>query len=131
VIYEAVTEGIRVTVTPRFLPDKSDPDEGRYFWAYTVEVTNIGYVTVQLCARHWKITDGKGRLQEVRGPGVVGEKPIIGPGECYEYTSGCPLGTSSGFMVGTYLMQTQDGDNLEVIIPAFSLDIPEERRVIN
>lgn len=129
--YEAVTRGIRVTVEPHFLAEKSDPSSNRYFWAYTVEITNLSQETVQLRNRYWRIVDAFGRTQEVRGPGVVGEEPVIPPGESFEYTSGCPLTTPSGFMVGTYEMETPRGDMVTVDIPAFSLDSPGERRTVN
>ncbi len=130
-MYEAITHDIRVTVVPEFRSDKSDPDEGRWFWAYTVEITNTGAAAVRLKARHWKIVDSRGQIQEVSGPGVVGEQPLIEPGETFEYTSGCPLTTASGFMVGTYRMQGIDGGFFDVDIPAFSLDVPEAARVLN
>ncbi len=129
--YEAVTRGIRVAVTPQFLAERSDPAESRFFWAYTVEITNLSQETVQLRSRHWRITDAVGRIQEVRGPGVVGEEPVIKPGASFSYTSGCPLTTPSGFMVGTYDMQTAAGGWLTVAIPAFSLDLPGERQRVN
>lgn len=129
--YEAVTRGIRVTVEPHYLAEKSEPASNRYFWAYTVEITNLSQETVQLRTRYWRIVDAFGRTQEVRGPGVVGEEPVIPPGESFEYTSGCPLTTPSGFMVGTYQMQTPRGDMVTVDIPAFSLDSPGERRTVN
>jgi ApaG protein len=129
--YETVTHGIRVTVTPHYLQDRSDPGQSRYFWAYAVEITNLSQQTVQLRSRYWRITDGAGRVQEVRGPGVVGEEPVILPGDSYEYTSGCPLTTPSGFMVGSYQVETARGEALTVEIPAFSLDLPEPRRVFN
>jgi ApaG protein len=129
--YEAVTGGIRVTVEPHFLEEKSEPAQGRYFWAYTVEITNLSQVAVQLRTRYWRIMDALGRTQEVRGPGVVGEEPVIPPGGSFEYTSGCPLTTSSGFMVGNYVMDMADGGSLTVDIPAFSLDTPAEKRVVN
>ena len=130
-MYEAVTHGVRVTVTPEFQNDRSEPDENRWFWSYTVEITNLGDEPVRLRARHWLITDAQGRRQEVTGPGVVGEQPLIGPGESFEYTSGCPLGTPSGFMVGSYRMEDPEGGMFEVEIPAFSLDLPAATRVLN
>jgi ApaG protein len=129
--YQAITRGIQVSVEPRFLPEQSDPDTGQYFWAYTVEIANHGSETVQLRSRHWKITDGFGRLQEVRGPGVVGEQPILNPGDSFRYTSGCPLETSDGMMSGIYWMETGPGQGFEVEIPAFSLDSPFTRRTVN
>src|SRR5262245_47575181 len=100
-MYATTTRNLEVTVTPRFLPQTSSQDEGHFFWAYTIEITNRGTETVQLKTRHWRITDAHGRVQEVRGAGVVGEQPRLGPGESFEYTSGVPLPTASGFMVGS------------------------------
>src|SRR5262245_51731041 len=119
-MYQAVTRDIEVVVTPRFLPERSSPDNGYFFWAYTIEITNRGTQTVQLKTRHWKITDAQGRLQEVRGAGVVGEQPVLKPGESFEYTSGVPLPTPSGFMLGTYSMETPNGESFDIEIPAFS-----------
>jgi len=130
-MYENVTHGVRVTVLPEFQRDRSEPDENRWFWTYTIEITNLGDEPVRLRARHWLITDAHGRRQEVTGPGVVGEQPLIGPGESFEYTSGCPLGTPSGFMAGSYRMEDAEGGFFDVEIPAFSLDLPEIRRVLN
>jgi ApaG protein len=123
-MYEAVTHGIRVRVRPKYLEDQSAPDEGRYFWAYTIEITNETDAVVQLRSRHWKITDANGRTEEVRGPGVVGRQPVLRTGQSFTYTSGCPLTTPSGIMVGTYRMQLDDGNFIEVAIPAFFLDSP-------
>src|SRR3954466_4979160 len=100
--YRAVTREIEVKASPRFMPDRSSPENGYFFWAYTITLTNLGPETVQLKTRHWRITDAFGRLQEVRGDGVIGEEPVLKPGESYEYQSGVPLPTPSGFMVGTY-----------------------------
>jgi ApaG protein len=130
-MYEAITRNIVVKVTPRFLPERSSQEKSYYFWAYTIEITNRGKETVQLKTRHWRITDSFGRLQEVRGAGVVGEEPVLQPGASFEYTSGVPLQTPSGFMAGTYGMVTDAGDPFEIDIPTFSLDSPEERRSIN
>ncbi len=130
-MYSAVSNNIRVTVEPKFLPEQSDPEEGRYFWSYTIEIANAGEVTVQLTHRHWQITDAAGRREEVRGPGVVGEQPTLRPGEAFRYTSGCPLTTPSGIMVGTYRMVDESGRAFEVQIPAFSLDSPYAKRVVN
>lgn len=129
--YEAVTAGISVRVSPRFMEEESAPDEGRYFWAYTVEISNDGPDTVQLRSRHWRITDGNGRTEEVRGPGVVGKTPVLKPGETFSYTSGCPLTTPSGIMAGSYQMTKTDGTLFSVTIPAFSLDSPHGRRSVN
>lgn len=130
-MYRAVTHNIEVTVAPRFLPDRSAPEKGHFFWAYTIEITNLGRKTVQLKTRHWRIVDAQGRIQEVRGAGVVGEEPVLAPGESFEYTSGVPLATSSGFMSGSYGMVTDDGDRFDVEIPAFSLDATQGARTIN
>ncbi|MDQ0313927.1 Co2+/Mg2+ efflux protein ApaG [Amorphus orientalis] len=130
-MYEAVTRNLRVTVDPHYLEDESAPEKGRYIWAYTVEICNEGDEIVQLINRYWHITDARGQVQEVRGPGVVGEQPVLSPGEAYTYTSGCPLATSSGIMVGAYEMETVDGSRFRVSIPAFSLDIPDEQPTLN
>lgn len=130
-MYTAVTDDIQVTVIPEFLPDRSEPDLGQYFWAYTIEIHNRGSRLVQLIARHWLITDGNGKIEEVQGLGVVGEQPVLQPGESFRYTSGCPLATPTGIMAGTYRMTHGDGDTFEVQIPAFSLDVPEPRRILN
>jgi ApaG protein len=129
--YRAVTRQIEVKALPRFMPERSSPENGYFFWAYTITLTNLGGETVQLKTRHWRITDAQGRLQEVRGPGVVGEQPVLKPGENFEYTSGVPLPTSSGFMTGTYGMVTAAGEEFDIDIPAFSLDAPERERTIN
>jgi ApaG protein len=131
-MYRAVTRKIEVTVAPRFLADRSSPASGYFFWAYTIDIVNRGNETVQLKTRHWKITDALGRLQEVKGPGVVGEEPVLKPGESYEYTSGVPLPTPSGFMEGSYGMITADGQPFDIEIPLFSLDTPQSgKRVLN
>ena len=130
-MYNAATKGIEVTVKPFFLEDQSAPQDGHFVWAYWVRIENCGGETVQLRNRFWKITDGLGRMQEVRGEGVVGEQPVLKPGEAFEYTSGTPLATPSGIMVGTYEMETEDGDFFDVSIPAFSLDSPHEGAKIN
>ncbi len=130
-MYTAVTHHVKVTVEPTFEPDRSDPNEGRYFWRYDIEIANLGDKPVTLLERHWRITDADGRHQEVRGPGVVGEQPTIGPGEAFCYASGCPLATPSGLMVGEYRMVSEDGESFDVAIPAFSLDSPHGKRVLN
>lgn len=129
--YQATTRGIRVTVLPQYLVEQSDPDENRYCWAYTITIENDGLQTVRLRSRVWTITDETGRVEEVRGPGVVGETPILKPGEEFQYTSGCPLQTPSGIMVGSFQMTNEDGELFDVAVPAFSLDSPECRRVMN
>ncbi len=130
-MYRAETRNIQVTVTPSFMPERSDPAERQFFWAYTVELVNRGLEPVQLHARHWLITDGEGRTQEVRGLGVVGEQPVLAPGGRFEYTSGCPLRTPAGIMNGNYEMIGASGEHFEVTIPAFSLDSPYMRRTVN
>jgi ApaG protein len=130
-MYKAVTRGISVTVTPRFMPEESSPENGRYFFAYTVEIINTGLERVQLRSRYWKIIDGNGNVQEVRGAGVVGKQPVLGPGESFHYTSGCPLTTPDGTMEGCYIMVTATGETFQADIPAFSLDSPHARRVIH
>jgi len=130
-MYTAETRSIRVTVEPVYLEDQSSPSDSHYVWAYHVRIENMGQQTVQLRQRHWKITDSLGRRQEVRGPGVVGQEPILSPGESFEYTSGTPLNAPSGIMVGSYEMETIDGDRFDVAIPAFSLDSPHEPARVN
>lgn len=129
--YRAETDGVCVEVMPRFLPEQSDSDRENYVWAYDVRITNLGERTVQLTERLWTITDGNGRSERVQGPGVVGEQPILNPGDRFEYTSGCPLGTPSGIMRGSYTMVGEDGSSFEATIPAFSLDSPNGARVLN
>ncbi len=125
--YEAETRGIRVEVRPLFLDDQSSPAESRFVWAYRVRVENKGRETVQLMRRTWRITDAHGRVQLVHGDGVIGERPVLEPGESFEYTSGTPLDTPSGFMVGAYHMVIpSSGENFDVAIPAFSLDSPHQ-----
>ena len=130
-MYERVTRGVKVIVRPQYLDGQSKPEEGHYVWAYTVTIENHGRDTVTLRTRYWRITDANGQIQEVRGAGVVGEQPTLKPGDSYSYTSGCPLKTSSGFMVGAYQMQLVTGEFINVEIPAFSLDSPHEKHAIN
>ena len=130
-MYRAVTRQIEITVEPNFLPERSSVDKGQYFWSYTIVITNSGAETVQLRTRHWIITDGNGRREEVRGPGVVGEQPVLAPGERFEYTSGVPLPTASGIMAGRYQMVSESGERFEIDVPTFSLDSPSEKRVLN
>lgn len=129
--YELTTRAIRVSVTPAYLADQSDPDEGRYLWSYTITIENTGVETVQLMSRYWHISDAGGRVQEVRGPGVVGAQPVLEPGQAFEYTSGCPLPTASGAMMGRYQMRAASGESFEVGIPMFLLESPHERRQIH
>lgn len=129
--YEAVTQGIRIRVRPEYEEDQSTPDEGYYFWTYTVDILNEGTETVQLRTRIWRITDANGKNEEVRGPGVVGQTPVIPPGQSFTYTSGCPLSTPSGIMSGSYQMAGEEGRLFDVTIPAFSLDSPFVVRSVN
>ena len=123
--FVALTRGIRVTVRAFFLADQSDPDIRRYVWAYRVTIANEGAEAVQLVHRSWKITDALGRTQRVNGTGVVGEQPVLEPGKSFEYTSGTPLATPSGFMNGHYHMMVRaSGESFDAAIPAFSLDSP-------
>jgi len=130
-MYSSVTRSIRISVEPLFLDDQSSPSDDHYVWAYQVRIKNEGAETVQLLNRHWRITDASGRVQEVKGAGVVGEQPTLKPGETFEYTSGTPLATPSGIMVGTYEMETPAGERFQVAIPAFSLDSPHQARRLN
>ena len=129
--YMRETRSIRVAVKPAYLDDQSDPEDGRYVWSYTVTIENKGAEAVQLMSRVWNITDGAGCTQEVRGDGVVGAQPVIAPGESFQYTSGCPLETASGYMVGRYQMVSASGVAFEAEIPAFLLESPYERRQIH
>ncbi|MBS40543.1 MAG: Co2+/Mg2+ efflux protein ApaG [Rhodospirillales bacterium] len=130
-MYEAITRSISVSVEPIFLEDQSSPDEDHYVWAYQVKIKNKGLEPVQLLNRHWRITDARGQLQEVKGEGVVGEQPMLKPGEAFEYTSGTPLATPSGIMFGSYEMATKTGERFDIEIPAFSLDSPYQARQLN
>ena len=129
--YETVTRNIRVAVVPDFLDDQSEPSEGRYLWSYHIIIENKGGEAVQLLSRHWRITDSRGRVREVRGAGVVGEQPVIQPGSAFEYTSGAPLETPSGVMTGTYQVRAVSGENFEIDIPLFALESPYESRRVH
>jgi len=130
-MYSETTDGIEILVEPHYLDDQSEPEAHRYVWAYTVVIANGSDYTVQLETRYWHITNALGQVEEVEGPGVVGENPVLTPGDSYQYTSGCPLNTPSGTMVGHYVMRRDDGTRLQVRIPAFSLDIPDTARTLN
>lgn len=121
---EAVTRGVRVRVESRYDPERSDPARNQWFFLYSITIANEGTGAVQLMTRHWIITDGTGKVEEVRGPGVVGKQPILKPGESFEYTSGCPLNTAFGVMEGTYQMVTDDGELFDAKIAAFTLSEP-------
>ncbi len=119
------TRLIKITALPHFLEDQSDIAEGHFVWAYTIQIENQGDETVQLLNRRWHITDAEGQEQHVEGPGVVGEQPLLKPGQSYQYTSGTVLQTSSGIMCGSYEMENQEtGEHFDVVIPTFSLDSP-------
>lgn len=130
-MYKAITRNIEVEVEPFYLEDRSDPAHNRYVWGYRVTIDNQSDEFVQLLSRHWQITDALGRVEEVRGAGVVGDQPKLSPGDSYQYTSGCPLSTPSGIMVGTYTMRSRTGELFDIAIPAFSLDLPGTMRTVN
>jgi ApaG protein len=130
-MYETTTRNISVRVKSSFIEDDSAPADGYYFWAYTVEINNGGLETVRLRSRLWRITDSLGRTREVRGTGVVGEEPVLEPGDTFRYTSGLPLTTPSGVMLGWYQMESESGERFDVTIPVFSLDSPYEERALN
>ena len=130
-MYSKTTNNINVSVKSYYLEDQSEPDEQLYVWAYQVTINNRGQQTVQLKKRYWKITDSNGVNKEVRGAGVIGEQPILRPGEKFEYTSGTPLSTPSGFMEGYYEMETKNGNKFDASIPLFSLDSPYISNQIN
>lgn len=123
-MYDETTRAISVNVEPMYRDDESEPERNYFFWSYTINIENNGSETVRLRARHWRITDSNGSCQEVQGDGVVGEQPLLGPGDSFEYTSGVPLSTPSGIMVGSYVMETERGESFSVKVPAFSLDSP-------
>ena len=123
-MYRANTHDIEVTAEPFYLEDRSDPEDSHYIWAYRITIANKSDQAVTLVARHWQITDARGKVEVVDGEGVVGEQPELEPGDSFQYTSGCPLTTPSGFMVGSYDMRGEDGAVFSVDIPAFSLDAP-------
>ncbi len=119
-----MTLGVRVQVTPSYVPERSAPEQGRYLFAYRIRITNQGDRTVRLLRRHWFITDGLGHVEEVEGAGVVGETPVLRPGAAFEYTSFCPLPTPFGTMHGTYLFKTEDGSEFDAEIGQFTLVAP-------
>ncbi len=129
--YAETTRAITITVEPYYLDEQSEPSEGHFVWAYHVRIENNGGKTVKLMTRHWRITDSLGNVQEVRGDGVIGEQPVLTPGESFEYTSGTPLGTPSGIMAGSYRMETDEGKSFDVVIRAFSLDSPHQAGMVH
>lgn len=124
--YALITRKIEVSVEPVYLEKQSAPQDGQHVWAYTIRLTNYGDETVRLISRRWRITDATGHVQNVHGEGVIGEQPVLEPGDEYEYTSGVPLPTPSGFMAGSYQMETEQGRPFDIEIPAFSLDSPND-----
>ena len=130
-MFSKVTRQIKVTAVPTFLNEHSEPSDGHYVWAYTIQLENHGDDTVQLVNRYWHITDEQGLVQEVRGPGVIGETPVLQPGQAFQYTSGTSLHTPSGIMMGTYEMVNTNGEHFDVDIPAFSLDCPFQKAALN
>ncbi len=130
-MYEAISNRFRVTVQPQFLAGQSRPDENKFVWAYTITIENLGAQAATLVSRHWIITDAFGQIQEVKGDGVVGEQPTLAPGESFQYTSACPLTTPSGMMAGNYSMKAADGGHFVIDVPAFSLDSPHDKRIVN
>jgi ApaG protein len=129
--YLANTRGIAVSVEPTYLESGSSPESSQYLWAYRVIIENLGQETVQLLSRHWMITNARGELTEVKGAGVVGEQPILKPGQRFEYTSGAPLNTPSGMMGGAYQMENEAGERFDIEIPTFSLDRPNQGQFLN
>src|ERR1700752_5460443 len=129
--YLANTRGLAVSVEPTYLETRSSPESSQYFWAYRVIIENQGWETVQLLSRHWMITNARGELTEVKGAGVVGDQPVLKPGESFEYTSGAPLNTPSGMMGGAYQMETDNGERFDIEIPTFSLDCPNQGIFLN
>ena len=130
-MYTATTRNITVKVQPQFLAEQSDPVSDQYVWLYTIKIENGGTEAVQLLNRHWIITNAVGHVEEVQGPGVIGEQPVLQPGDSFQYTSGCPLRTPSGMMVGTYEMVGPGDERFDIDIPAFSLDSPHQARQLN
>ena len=132
VYFTTVTRGIRVSVRSIFLEDQSQPDERHYLWAYRIRIENQGTETVRLLSRTWTITDAAGHVEHVKGEGVVGEQPELGPDEAFEYTSGTPLATPSGFMSGQYhMVQTGSGERFDIAVPTFSLDSPHQPGIVH
>ena len=130
-MYTKTTKSINITVNPCYLDEQSEPEDHHFVWAYQITINNLGHETVQLKNRYWKIIDSNGTKQEIKGKGVVGEQPVLNPGEKFEYTSGTPLSTPSGFMEGYYEMETKNGKTFDATIPLFSLDSPHVSNKIN
>jgi ApaG protein len=131
-VFHATTAGIGIDVRVYYLDDQSQPQNGRFVWAYRVRINNTTAAPVQLLRRTWRITDGHGQMTVVEGDGVIDQQPVLEPGTSFEYTSGTPLPTPSGFMTGTYhMVQLQTGENFDVAIPIFSLDSPHQSHQIH
>ena len=130
-MYQQKTRSIEISVEPFYVDEQSSPSSSRFVFGYRVKIDNQGHEAVQLMNRYWQITDALGRTVEVEGPGVVGEQPLIEPGDHFEYTSGTPLGTPSGVMIGRYQMVTESGETFDADIPAFSLDAPGAQMRMN
>ena len=130
-MYRAITRNIEITAKPQFLENHSEPQAGKFVWAYTITIANRGLETVRLLTRHWSITDSNGQKTEVNGPGILGETPVLRPNDSYQYSSGCPLPTASGMMVGSYGMVTDRGEHFDAAIPAFSLDSHFDKHSVN
>ncbi len=130
-MYSKTTNGVTVTVTPYFLEDQSSPQESHFVWAYQVNIRNLGNCSIKLNHRNWLIIDANGKVLNIQGEGVVGEFPTIEPGESFEYTSGTPLKTNNGIMQGFYLVSQDNGQNLKIDIPTFSLDSPYSKKNIH
>jgi ApaG protein len=131
-MFERETEGVLIRALPEYLAEESEPDEGRFVWAYTIEIENHSPEAVQLISRFWRITDANGVTQEVQGDGVLGEQPVILPGQSFSYTSAAPLAAPSGLMMGSYSMiRLDDGASLDIPVPAFALDSPYQSQLAN
>lgn len=131
-MYEQETAGMVVRVAPEFMPEESKPTESRFVWSYTIEIENRTADPVQLVSRFWRITDENGVTQEVRGPGVIGQQPVIGPGQSFRYTSAAPLAAPSGVMLGAYsMLRVDNGEAFDIAVPAFALDSPHQARMLN
>jgi ApaG protein len=130
-MYEQETAGMVVRVAPQFLPDESRPEDNRFVWAYTIEIENRRPDAVQLMSRYWRITDENGATQEVRGEGVIGQQPVIEPGQSFRYSSAAPLSAPSGVMMGAYSMQRDNGEAFDINVPLFALDSPHGSRLVN
>lgn len=124
--FKKITNSIEVTARPVYIENESLPMDSYYVWAYHIKLENMGEIAVQLISRHWKITDGNGLIQEVKGPGVIGQQPMLKPGATFEYTSGTHLNTPTGIMFGSYEMMDEDGNFFNIEIPAFSLDSSDQ-----